>query len=116
MPARIVVIGETSYRRIGRLPCTAVPVHRSHSSFAIRHSTMLRLGFIGSGAIAEVHAEAAQRAGSQIIGFFDVDEQRARAVADKFGVTLATSSLSNLLACDCEAVIVAVPNHLHKEM
>ncbi len=77
---------------------------------------MIRLGFIGAGAIAEVHAEAAQRAGSQIVGFFDVDERRARTVADKFGGTLATSSLASLLASGCEAVVVAVPNHLHKEM
>lgn len=77
---------------------------------------MLRLGFIGSGSIAEVHAEAAQRAGSSIAGFFDADESQARRRADQFGAKLATSSLQTLLRSPCDAVVVAVPNHLHKAM
>ena len=77
---------------------------------------MLRLGFIGSGAIADVHAEAAQRAGSTIAGFFDAEETRARTLAGKYGAGLATSALPTLLSSACDAVVVAVPNHLHKEM
>ena len=77
---------------------------------------MLRLGFIGSGAIAEVHAEAAQRVGSHVAGFFDVEQARAKRLADRFGAALATASLPALLKSDCEAVVVAVPNHLHREM
>ncbi len=77
---------------------------------------MLRLGFIGSGAIAEIHAEAAQRVGSQIVGFFDADESRAKRLADGFGATVATTSLETLLRSNCDAVDVVVPNHLHKEM
>jgi predicted dehydrogenase len=77
---------------------------------------MLRLGFIGCGSIAEIHAEAALSAGSQPVAFFDVDESRARQLADRFGATMATSSLASLLASACDAVVVAVPNHLHKDM
>jgi predicted dehydrogenase len=77
---------------------------------------MLRLGFIGSGAIAEVHAEAAQRIGSQITGFFDADATRARRLADRFGAATATASLDELLRSQCDAVVVAVPNYLHKDM
>lgn len=77
---------------------------------------MLRLGFIGSGAIADVHAEAAIRAGSKVSGFFDADESRARTLAEKHGAALATSSLETLLGSSCDAVVVAVPNHLHKAM
>ncbi|HVP72625.1 MAG TPA: Gfo/Idh/MocA family oxidoreductase [Phycisphaerales bacterium] len=77
---------------------------------------MLRLGFIGAGAIAEVHADAAQRAGSAIAGFFDADLQRAHTLATKYNAKTATSSLATLLASDCDAVVVAVPNYLHREM
>lgn len=77
---------------------------------------MLRLGFIGSGGIADVHAEAAVRAGSRIAGFFDADAARARALADKYAAALATTSLSQLLSSPCDAVVIATPNHLHREM
>jgi predicted dehydrogenase len=77
---------------------------------------MLRLGFIGSGAIAEMHAQAAQRAGSQVAGFFDIDSARARCLADRFGAKIATDALDELLRTACDAVVVAVPNHLHKDM
>jgi len=77
---------------------------------------MLRLGFIGAGAIAEVHAEAAQRAGSQVAGFFDVSEDRARLLADRFQASVATTSLETLLKSACDACVVAVPNFLHRDM
>lgn len=77
---------------------------------------MLSLAFIGSGGIADVHAEAAAHVGTRIAGFFDVDESRAKSLAAKHNVALATSSLTALLASDCDAVVVATPNHLHKEM
>jgi predicted dehydrogenase len=77
---------------------------------------MISLAFIGAGAIAEVHAEAARRSGTRIAGFFDADESKARSLADTFGASVATSSLPALLSSDCDAVVVAVPNHLHKDM
>ncbi len=77
---------------------------------------MPRLGFIGSGSIADVHAEAALRAGSTIVGFFDARKDRARTLADRHGGTIATDSLAELLDSGCDAIVVAVPNHLHKEM
>jgi predicted dehydrogenase len=77
----------------------------------------IRLGMIGAGGIAQVHAEAAARAGSVIAGCWDIDEQRAKSLAAQHAGATAAGSLEALLARrDIRAVVIAVPNALHKPM
>lgn len=47
----------------------------------------LRVGIIGAGEIASIHAEALIRAGAQLVACYDRDFQKARVLADKFGAT-----------------------------
>jgi predicted dehydrogenase len=77
----------------------------------------LRLGLIGAGQIARLHAEAAVKAGSTVVAVCDVDGGRASALAaDHEGATPTTDRDELLARDDVEAVVVAVPNALHKEM
>lgn len=74
-----------------------------------------RIGIIGAGSIGEVHAEAATKAGQQIAGFCDIRLAKAQRLADKHPGAMATVSLDELLKLpDMPAVVVGVPNHLHK--
>jgi predicted dehydrogenase len=75
------------------------------------------IAIIGAGSIAAVHAEAAVRAGQNIAGFCDVREARAQNLAAKYPGAIATTSIDQLLGLpNVPAVVVAVPNYLHKSM
>src|SRR5690554_4560062 len=75
-----------------------------------------RIGFIGAGSIAEVHADAAVKAGQRIAGFCDVVEAKAQRLAAKYPGAIATISINELLAQpDMPAVVVATPNHQHRD-
>ena len=75
----------------------------------------MRLGLIGAGTIARFHAEAAVGAATEIAGVCDTDAGRAEALASEHAGAVATTSVDELLATDgLDAVVVAVPNHLHK--
>lgn len=73
----------------------------------------MRLGIVGCGTIGNVHAAAAQRAGIEIAGAWDVHVDRAQSLTGQRGGRTC-SSLDALLAMpEVDAVVVAVPNHLH---
>src|SRR5882672_1153686 len=75
----------------------------------------LTIGIIGAGGIAQVHAEAAVKAGTRIGCVCDVVRGRADALAAKHAGARATASLDELLEMkDVPAVVVAVPNALHR--
>ena len=74
-----------------------------------------RLGLIGAGTIGKLHAESAVRAGVEVAGFCDTVPQRLEEMAAKYPDALSTPSFEELLeAKDIDAVVVAVPNSLHK--
>lgn len=76
-----------------------------------------RLGIIGAGGIAAVHAEAASHNGIVIAGFCDVDEGKAGQLAAQYPGALATTSVEELLDDErLDAVVVAAPNYLHKSL
>jgi predicted dehydrogenase len=76
-----------------------------------------KLGIIGAGGIGTLHAEAASKAGWSIAGFCDIQLERARGLAGRHAGALATTSVEELLgAPEIGAVVVAVPNHLHRDM
>ena len=75
-----------------------------------------RLGIIGAGSIARFHAEAAAAAGLEVAVVCDVDRERAESLADSYPGAAVTTSVDELLAKkELPAVVVAVPNHLHKD-
>jgi len=74
------------------------------------------LGLIGAGSIGCMHAEAAAKQGHRILGVCDVDEKKASALAGRHAGCTATTGLEDLFAIDgIEAVVVGVPNHLHRD-
>ncbi|MCP3902477.1 MAG: Gfo/Idh/MocA family oxidoreductase [Planctomycetes bacterium] len=74
------------------------------------------LGLIGAGCIGQMHATAAAKLGRRIVGCCDVDEQKATALAAEHDGAVATTSMDDLLALpDVDAIVVGVPNHLHRD-
>lgn len=80
----------------------------------------VRIGMIGSGFIARVHANALQRLGpekARIVGVAARTEGPREAFAAEFGVPVAYADYRQLLArSDLDAVDLCVPNHLHRQM
>ena len=77
---------------------------------------MLKIGIIGCGKITEVrHApEYAENPYCQLVAFFDVVPERAKALAEQYGGT-AYDSIEALLASDVDAVSVCVANAYHAQ-
>ncbi len=75
----------------------------------------IRLGIVGAGTVARLHAEAATSVGARLGGVFDVDPGRAEDFAQKYPDATPQRTLDALLdRSDISAVIVAVPNCYHK--
>ncbi len=77
----------------------------------------LRVGVIGAGRIGRMHAELLARSvpGAKLQCVHDVDERRARPVADALGVRLA-SSLEQVLASDVDAVAICSSTNTHADL
>ena len=76
----------------------------------------LRIGIIGAGSVARIHAEAIERAGHRVAGFCDVDLDKARTLAERHAGALATSSFNELLTWpNVPAVVIGLPNARHKD-
>ena len=76
----------------------------------------LRLGVIGAGSVAQVsHLPVLKkRRDLEVVAICDDDGERARLVAQHFGIPRVTSDYESLLRGDeVDAVIIATPNHLH---
>src|SRR6185436_10592173 len=79
----------------------------------------LRLGVIGAGSVAQVsHLPVLKkRRDLEVVAICDDDGERARLVAQHFGIPRVTSDYESLLRGDeVDAVIIATPNHLHAPM
>ena len=76
----------------------------------------LRAGVIGIGAMGKHHARIySEMKGVELLGVADVDERRASEVAAKYN-TEAFTDCERLLKNDLDAVSIAVPTTLHKEI
>ena len=75
-------------------------------------------GVIGTGLWGEFHALVySSHAGAELAAVCDVDEQRAREIAHKYGARRWYTRYADLLADPAvEAVTVATPDHLHREV
>lgn len=78
----------------------------------------LNLGVIGCGRIAQAHLEAINylKEDAKLIAVADVDEERAKRTAEKFGAEQYYLDYRKLIENPLiEAVIITLPHHLHCE-
>jgi len=76
-----------------------------------------RIGIIGAGNIGRIHAQAASWAGSTVAAVCDLDRSRAQALASLHPGAAAVDNVADLLSGrDLDAIVVAVPNHRHREV
>jgi UDP-N-acetylglucosamine 3-dehydrogenase len=76
----------------------------------------MRVAVVGVGAMGEHHARIySQLRNCEVVGVMDVDPERAKAVAQKYG-TKAFDTTKALLKEKPDAVSIVVPTSLHKEV
>lgn len=78
----------------------------------------VRIGLIGTGAIAQVaHLPILTRMrGVEVVALCDADRNKARTIADRFGVERVHASSDDLWADpEVQAVVVCTPSDLHEE-
>jgi predicted dehydrogenase len=80
-----------------------------------RSKKTVRVGIIGTGGMANVHAERFREiTGCQLVAACDVDAGRAKAFAEKHGIPKVFTSAEALLAgADCDAVTIVTPDAFH---
>lgn len=77
---------------------------------------MTRVGVIGVGAMGRHHARVySEMEGVELVGVADVDGKKAKEIAEMYG-TNAYTNHKELLKRDLDAVSVAVPTTLHKDV
>ena len=80
-------------------------------------SARLRVGIVGGGTITQVaHLPVLKKMRTvEIQGICDIDQQKARALADRFGVKDAFDDIEDLLRFETlDAVVICSPTHLHE--
>ena len=76
----------------------------------------IKAGLVGAGAISEAHIKGIKRLPYvDIVGVADVDEGRARDLADRFGVPRSFPSLEKLLEACPDVIHVLTPPDVHAE-
>jgi len=76
----------------------------------------LRFGVIGCGRVAQAHLAAIEnlKAEVELVAVADSDKKRASGAKERFGAKTFTSRFEEILCLpEIEAVIIALPNHLH---
>lgn len=76
----------------------------------------LRFGVIGCGRVAQAHLAAIEnlKAEVELVAVADSDKKRASEAKERFGAKTFTSRFEEILCLpEIEAVIIALPNHLH---
>jgi len=76
------------------------------------------VGVIGVGTFGENHARLyAQDHRTELVGICDLDESRARALADELSVPFATATADHLIMRDdIQAVSIATPDFAHRDL
>ncbi len=78
----------------------------------------VRVGVIGTGAMGAAHVENLARwvPGARVSRIFDVDSERARAIADSVGASAAATAEALIESADVDAVLIAAPDPLHEPL
>lgn len=77
----------------------------------------MRLGIIGAGAVAGLHAQgAADIEGLTLTAVCDLNEERATAVATPWGAAVFADYRTMLAAGAVDAVVINTPHSLHRDM
>ncbi len=81
-------------------------------------SRQVRVGVIGAGAMGASHVETLARwvPGARVSCVFDVDQERAKAVAEGVGGYAASSASAVIQGDDVDAVVIVAPDPLHEEL
>lgn len=80
-------------------------------------SRVVRVGLVGCGRVARVHAEALAAAEqTQLVAVADVKEDRAQTFAEKYGAEAYTDWTKMLERDDIDAIQICTPHYLHAEM
>lgn len=79
---------------------------------------MIKIGIIGCGRIAQTRhiPEYAANANAELYGFFDVNQQRAKSLADQYGGRVYSSYEELLKDPEIDVVSVMTPNYTHAEI
>ena len=77
----------------------------------------LRVALAGAGMIAAVHADAARRAGAEIVGVSASTPERGKDAAARLGVGRAFATSEELaVSPDVDLVHICTPNALHSDL
>jgi UDP-N-acetylglucosamine 3-dehydrogenase len=83
---------------------------------AVRNSASIRIGVVGVGTMGSNHARVlAGLSGVQLVGVVDPDRAQRDLVTGALGCP-AVKDLDGLLALGLDAVTIAAPTHLHREI
>jgi len=77
---------------------------------------MTKIGIIGAGMIANIHAEAAARIGTNVVAVFDPRLKRAKEFAQKHACDVEESIDSLLAREELGGIVIAVPNIMHAQL
>ena len=89
---------------------------RASASIASSLITPLKIGIVGLGSIGQEHARQAVRAsGVAVTALFDTNQTVSNQLAASLSAT-SYASYDALLDSDVEAVLLAVPNYLHRDL
>jgi predicted dehydrogenase len=74
------------------------------------------VAIIGAGNVAKLHAAAFVGAGARLVAVCDVRPEKASRLAEQHGVEAMTRAADVFARKDVDAVVVAVPNNVHREL
>src|SRR5579863_5861177 len=78
--------------------------------------TKLRIALVGCGGVARRYRKTyAALPDVEVAVAMDIDEAEARCAAEETGAARVSTSFSEALAGDVDAVVITTPNHLHRD-
>lgn len=74
----------------------------------------MKIGVIGAGGMLQYHHAGFVKAGAKVVAVCDMNEEAAKAAAEKFGIAQTYTEVAKMLAdSEIEAVSIIVPNKFH---